>query len=255
MASYKCRHEIQEFCIERQGQPLKAVKDLSVFIQERVSGKHDFQYDIDRQPLARGLALLPVGDDSDLEDKLLGNLENTMDKVKKVISTQSATDSESADGTPSSKSSRDSLYARFIGLLLESPNTSTPQPKPKFKQVFSGILGAPRRFQNLWRGRTSRDATTVDTGRVVASPLPALPTEISAFSHAEQLPDYRLDEYVSIVSTLDAALLPLDNNAHVQSRLRSHSLPSIHTPMTAFLDTDNASQTATVDASDADGES
>jgi len=178
----------RHFLFLRWGQPLKVVKDLSVFIQERISGKHDFQYDINREPLAGDLELLPVDDDSDLEDELLGKLENTIDKIKKVISTPSATDSESTDATPSSNSSRDSLYAGFF----KSSHYMTPQPKQtSLKQVFGGLLAAPTRFQRfvsqkILRVRSSKDA---DKAIVVESPSPAHPSDTTASSQAgKQLP-------------------------------------------------------------------
>jgi hypothetical protein len=41
--------EIQEFCMARRGRPADAVKDFPKFVQERISGGHEFEYDIKRQ--------------------------------------------------------------------------------------------------------------------------------------------------------------------------------------------------------------
>lgn len=110
--------EMQEICMVRRGRPIEAIKDL---IQERISGKHDFQYDISQKAPVHNWNIPAVGEKLDSDDELLVNLESTKNADgAQTISTPSETEGQAFNYTPSKSSSRDSLYDYFIGLRIDS---------------------------------------------------------------------------------------------------------------------------------------
>lgn len=53
--------------MERRGRLIQASKDMPNFMQERVLGKHDFEYDINQNEAAREV-VLPVNSEDPLAD-------------------------------------------------------------------------------------------------------------------------------------------------------------------------------------------
>jgi chaperone BCS1 len=235
--------EIQEFCMERRGQPLKAIKDLPGFIEERITGKHDFEYDITRKPVAHDMTALKIDEETDSDDELLAELEASQDRANKpVLATPSTDESTSDDHTPSRTSSSDSLYARFLDATSESQPvrksyfpaqiSALGQPVQKLTTLFKGLFKSSaqeRSLQDILDNVSSNKASTP----IPASHLPLLQDDLPfdraqttvhghqpSLSVAQSNP---LDQTRTQEANLD--FHPASTPQGRTSRLRSHSLP------------------------------
>ncbi|KAF2822951.1 P-loop containing nucleoside triphosphate hydrolase protein [Ophiobolus disseminans] len=66
--------EIQEFCMEHRGQPIEALKDFPKFVEERIAGKHEFEYDINRQQKAKAGILATDEEGSEPDEEVYASL-------------------------------------------------------------------------------------------------------------------------------------------------------------------------------------
>lgn len=90
--------EIQESCMTRRGRPTDAVKDFPKFVEERISGKHKFEYDIKRRRQPRDAALEFYEGSTETDDAAFAILERSLQKqASDAMSPKSSETHESAE--------------------------------------------------------------------------------------------------------------------------------------------------------------
>ncbi|KAF2650447.1 P-loop containing nucleoside triphosphate hydrolase protein [Lophiostoma macrostomum CBS 122681] len=100
--------DIQEFCLGYRGRPQEAINEFGSFVQDRLSGKHDFEYDITR---AQHKAIMSDKRSGSIEDDMLSEEEEDEDEIDVVTQEvkQTGTNSSltsSGQMTPSSEEFR-----------------------------------------------------------------------------------------------------------------------------------------------------